>query len=117
MPLVFSNTQLPPTRSDFSKQSNAIPRSYSALAAVIPDEPAPIKHPSPARTGASSPAEPCPLPRMLTRRRLAFGRADAGADVLRRPLRAPVRVGVAGQPAIFGRERRGLTRVASPGEE
>ena len=44
MPLLFSNTQLPPTRSDFSKQSNAMPRSCSALAAVIPDEPAPIRH-------------------------------------------------------------------------
>ncbi len=42
IPLVLPNTQLPPTRSDFSKQSNGIPRSCSALAAAIPEEPAPI---------------------------------------------------------------------------
>ena len=43
MPFLFPNTQLPPTRSDFSKQSNGIPRSYSAFAAAIPEEPAPIR--------------------------------------------------------------------------
>src|SRR5881398_209612 len=42
IPLRLPNTQLPPTRSDFSKQSNGIPRSWSALAAAIPEEPAPI---------------------------------------------------------------------------
>ena len=42
IPLRFPNTQLPPTRSDASKQSNAKPRSCSALTAAIPDEPAPI---------------------------------------------------------------------------
>jgi 8-oxo-dGTP diphosphatase len=35
---------LPPTRSDFSKQSNAIPRRASALTAAMPDDPAPITH-------------------------------------------------------------------------
>ena len=42
MPLRFPNTQFPPTRSDASKQSNANPRSCSALTAAIPEEPAPI---------------------------------------------------------------------------
>src|SRR5438105_10622491 len=42
IPLRFANTQFPPTRSDFSKQSNGIPRSWSALAAAITEEPAPI---------------------------------------------------------------------------
>jgi hypothetical protein len=36
------NTQLPPTRSLASKQSNANPRSCSAFTAAIPDDPAPI---------------------------------------------------------------------------
>ena len=56
MPLRFSNTQLPPTRSDFSKQSNGIPRSSRALAAAIPEEPAPITH---TRSGR---AHPAPMP-------------------------------------------------------
>src|SRR3954470_8317370 len=42
MPLVFLNTQLPPTRSDASKQSKSNPAVWSAFAAAIPDEPAPI---------------------------------------------------------------------------
>jgi hypothetical protein len=42
IPLRLPKTQLPPTRSDASKQSAAIPRSWSALAAAIPDEPAPM---------------------------------------------------------------------------
>lgn len=42
MPLLFPNTQLPPTRSLFSKQSKAIPRWCRALAAAIPDDPAPM---------------------------------------------------------------------------
>ena len=42
MPLEFLKTQLPPTRSVFSKQSNAIPRWASALTAAMPDEPAPM---------------------------------------------------------------------------
>ena len=42
IPLRFLNTQLPPTRSDASKQSNSKPRSCSALAAAMPEEPAPI---------------------------------------------------------------------------
>src|SRR5471032_1851935 len=44
MPLTLPNTQLPPTRSDFSKQSNGMPRSCSALAAAMPEEPAPMTH-------------------------------------------------------------------------
>src|SRR3954452_6931675 len=43
IPLRLPNTQLPPTRSLFSKQSNGMPASCSFLAAAIPDEPAPIK--------------------------------------------------------------------------
>src|SRR4051794_12673836 len=42
MPLRLPNTQLPPTRSLFSKQSNAMPASFSFFAAAIPEEPAPI---------------------------------------------------------------------------
>ena len=42
IPLRLLNTQLPPTRSDASKQSNAKPRSCSAFTAAIPEEPAPI---------------------------------------------------------------------------
>src|SRR5918992_4726233 len=44
IPLRFLKTQLPPTRSDFSKQSKSMPRWCSAFAAAIPDEPAPITH-------------------------------------------------------------------------
>src|SRR5947209_20526197 len=44
IPLALPNTQLPPTRSDFSKQSNGMPRSWRALAAAIPEDPAPIRH-------------------------------------------------------------------------
>ncbi len=47
MPLLLANTQLPPTRSDFSKQSKSMPRSCSALAAAIPEEPAPIRQTRP----------------------------------------------------------------------
>ena len=39
---MLRKTQFPPTRSDFSKQSKAIPRCASALTAAIPEEPAPI---------------------------------------------------------------------------
>src|SRR5689334_6852771 len=42
IPLVLPKTQLPPTRSDFSMQSEGIPRSCSAFAAVMPEEPAPM---------------------------------------------------------------------------
>src|ERR1700730_6865853 len=42
IPFLLPNTQFPPTRSDFSKQSNGIPRSCSAFAAAMPDEPAPM---------------------------------------------------------------------------
>src|SRR3954468_2762928 len=41
---LLPNTQLPPTRSLFSKQSNGIPASFSFLAAAMPDEPAPMMH-------------------------------------------------------------------------
>src|SRR4051794_7119856 len=41
-PLEFLNTQLPPTRSDPSKQSNSKPRWCSAFAAAMPDDPAPM---------------------------------------------------------------------------
>ena len=44
MPFRLANTQLPPTRSDFSKQSASMPRSTRVLSAAIPDEPAPITH-------------------------------------------------------------------------
>src|SRR3954471_16724367 len=44
IPLRFPNTQLPPMRSDFSKQSNSMPASCSFFAAAIPDDPAPITH-------------------------------------------------------------------------
>ena len=42
MPLGLSKTQLPPTRSDASKASNGTPRSCSALATAMPEEPAPM---------------------------------------------------------------------------
>jgi 8-oxo-dGTP diphosphatase len=42
--LALRKTQFPPTRSDFSKQSNSIPRCASALTAAMPDEPAPTTH-------------------------------------------------------------------------
>src|SRR3954454_16802072 len=46
IPLRLPNTQLPPTRSDFSKQSYGSPRSRRALAAAMPEEPAPMMHES-----------------------------------------------------------------------
>ncbi len=42
VPFGFWNAQFPPTRSEISKQSNGIPRSWSAFAAAMPEEPAPI---------------------------------------------------------------------------
>src|SRR3954464_883096 len=42
IPLRLPNTQLPPTRSLFSKTSNEMPASWSFLAAAIPEEPAPM---------------------------------------------------------------------------
>ena len=42
IPFVLPKTQLPPTRSDASKQSKGTPRSASALAAAMPEEPAPM---------------------------------------------------------------------------
>ena len=65
IPLRFLKTQLPPTRSDFSKQSKSNPRWCSALAAAMPDEPAPITQTlgsrvTPAKmTQASSSCDPC----------------------------------------------------------
>src|SRR3954467_3637559 len=44
IPLRLPKTQLPPTLSLFSKQSNGMPASFSFLAAAMPDEPAPITH-------------------------------------------------------------------------
>ena len=42
MPFLLPKTQLPPTRSEASKHVNGTPRSWSALAAAIPEEPAPM---------------------------------------------------------------------------
>src|ERR1700709_2856078 len=42
MPFLLSKTQLPPTRSEASKQSNGSPLSCSACAPAMPDEPAPM---------------------------------------------------------------------------
>ncbi len=42
MPLRLPNTQLPPTRSDFSKQSNGSPALVQRLGAAMPEDPAPI---------------------------------------------------------------------------
>src|SRR3954468_9014969 len=42
IPLRLPKTQLPPTRSLFSKTSNEMPASWSFLAAAMPDEPAPM---------------------------------------------------------------------------
>src|SRR5918998_4670621 len=42
IPLRLPKTQLPPTRSDFSKTSNGTPASWSFFAAAMPDEPAPM---------------------------------------------------------------------------
>src|SRR5258708_31356222 len=42
MPFLFPKTQLPPTRSPLSKQSKGMPRCCRTLAAVIPEEPAPM---------------------------------------------------------------------------
>ncbi len=42
MPLVLPKTQLPPTRSDASNTTNGTWRSFSAFAAAIPEEPAPM---------------------------------------------------------------------------
>src|SRR4051812_40040096 len=42
IPLRLPKTQLPPTRSLFSKQPNGIPASFSFFAAAMPDEPAPM---------------------------------------------------------------------------
>src|SRR3954452_16419584 len=44
IPFRLPNTQLPPTLSLFSKQSNGMPASLSLLAAAMPDDPAPITH-------------------------------------------------------------------------
>src|SRR5690348_17348733 len=46
IPLTLPYTQLPPTRSEASKQSKSNPFSCRALAAAMPDEPAPITHTS-----------------------------------------------------------------------
>jgi hypothetical protein len=40
--LRLPKTQLPPTRSEASKQPNSMPRSCSAFAAAMPEEPAPM---------------------------------------------------------------------------
>src|SRR3954453_13035962 len=42
IPLRLPKTQLPPTRSLFSKTSIGMPASFSFLAAAMPDEPAPM---------------------------------------------------------------------------
>ena len=42
IPLRLPKTQLPPTRSDASNTVNGTPRSCSALAAAMPEEPAPM---------------------------------------------------------------------------
>src|SRR4051794_1279045 len=42
MRFLLPKTQLPPTRSLFSKQSNGMPASFSFFAAAMPDEPAPM---------------------------------------------------------------------------
>jgi hypothetical protein len=42
MPFALPHTQLPPTRSDFSKASASKPCSRRALRAAMPDDPAPI---------------------------------------------------------------------------
>src|ERR1700730_3723802 len=42
IPFLLPTTQLPPRRSDFSKQPTGRPRSCSPLAAAMPDEPAPM---------------------------------------------------------------------------
>src|SRR3954470_15074833 len=44
MPLRLPKTQLPPTRSLFSKTSKGMPASWSFLAAAMPLEPAPMMH-------------------------------------------------------------------------
>jgi hypothetical protein len=41
-PFSFSNTQSPPTRSLYSKQSKGTPASASAFTTTSPDEPAPM---------------------------------------------------------------------------
>src|ERR1700686_5057817 len=56
IPFLLPKTQFPPTRSDFSKQSKAIPRSRRALIAAIPEEPAPMT-----QTLGRSPPAPLPL--------------------------------------------------------
>src|SRR5271155_575250 len=109
MPLRFSNTQLPPMRSDFSKQSNGIPRSCSALTAVMPEEPAPITQ----TLGSSCRCCRSSSPDM----RLRFRRADAGLRVQWRAVRPLVGIGVAGQAAVFGGEHeRAIAFVALRGE-
>src|SRR3954454_3276737 len=40
---LLPKTQLPPTVSDASKQTNGTPRSCSALATAMPEEPAPMR--------------------------------------------------------------------------
>jgi hypothetical protein len=50
-PLLLPHTQLPPTRSDSSKQSNAIPRSWSTFAVAMPLEPAPMTQTRTATSG------------------------------------------------------------------
>ena len=105
MPFVLPNTQFPPTRSDFSKQSKAIPRSCRALAAAIPEDPAPMMQtfsdPSlePSAEGCSS------VPGIAesveeSRRASGLAGADAGTDVLRRALGAAVGVRVAGETLV-----------------
>src|SRR6478752_6041922 len=42
MPFLLPKTQLPPTQSEASKQVKGTPRSWSAFAAAIPEEPAPM---------------------------------------------------------------------------
>src|ERR1039458_1544465 len=95
IPLVLPKTQLPPNRSDLSKQSNGIARSCNVFTTAIPDEPAPITHtrgrPDPPiprtykrMTGASS---FCPAA-VLSRRRPP--QPDATPSARRDPVRALV---------------------------
>jgi hypothetical protein len=117
MPLLLLNTQLPPTRSERSRQSNGIDRSCRAFAAAIPDEPAPMMQ---ARGGPleslerrpAADAGPFSIAELIAR----VG-ADAGPDVLGWALGPFVGVGVAREPFVPRRRRGRDVLSVAPGAQ
>src|SRR3954469_18539145 len=94
MPLRLPKTQLPPTRSDASMQSNGTPCSCRALATAMPEEPAPMRQTegSGADIGAAS-------QKMTEASSFRWQGAD---DLLGRPLPRPHRAVHVPEPVVRG---------------